>query len=183
MTLEDYELWKSRDIASDMCPADLKDRAESFIWLCEENAATGERNGEKLADLTRRTSSAIFRYSAVHNTAAASNYKPQEFKGLRANCHISVGAPVLLISNKLFGVYTVPLRLMNGSRGTAVAIFQGVSRPPPALPDCVVVDIPGYRGGPIFPGIGRETWVPVPPVTVMEKTKQDASRTAIPLIL
>ena len=183
MTLDDYELWKSRDIASDTRPADLKRRAESFIWLCEENAATGERNGEKLADLSRRTFSAIFRYSAVHNTAAASGYKPQEFKGPRANCHISVGAPALLISNKLFGVYTAPLGLMNGSRDTVVAISQGSSRPPHALPDYVAVDFPCYCGDPIFPEEGKEKWAPVPPVTVTGETKREASRTAIPLIL
>ena len=42
MTLADYDIWQSRDIASDKCPEDLKARDGNFIWLCEENAATGE---------------------------------------------------------------------------------------------------------------------------------------------
>ena len=67
--------------------------------------------------------------------------------------------------------------------GIVVAISQGSSRPPPALPEFVVVDIPGYKGDPIFPGAGREKWAPIPPVTVMGKTKKGVSRTAVPLIL
>ena len=42
VTLEDYDLWQSRDITSDKCPEDIKTRAEYFTWMCEGNAATGE---------------------------------------------------------------------------------------------------------------------------------------------
>ena len=183
MTIADYDLWKSRDIASDDCPADLKKRADSFLWLCEENASSGQRNGSKIAALSKADQTPLLRYEAVHNTPAGGNYAPEEFRGLRSKCHLAIGSPVLLLTNKIYGVDTVPIGLMNGSRGTVVGIYQGRGGGPPSLPEFVVVDIPGYKGGPIFPGAGKEKWVPIPPITVNGKTKKNLSRTSIPLIL
>ena len=164
MTLDDYDLWKSRDIASDKCTDELNVRAEHFIWLCEENAATGDMDDEKLAALHKEQRSAIFRYSAAHNTPFASCYQPHEFKGIRANCHVDIGAPVLLVANNLFGVYTVPLGLMNGARCAVVAIPHGG---PPA-PSCAtrvrscrhtgvqgMPDIPRRREGDMGPRSAR----------------------------
>ena len=164
MTLEDYDLWQSRDIASDKCPAELKARAGNFIWLCEENAATVARNGDKLAAIDKSRRPAIFRYPAASNEPSATRYNPREFRGVRANCHIAIGAPVILIANNLFGVYTGRIGLMNGARCAVVAIPHGG---PPA-PSCAtrvrscrhtgvqgMPDIPRRREGDMGPRSAR----------------------------
>ena len=54
---------------------------------------------------------------------------------------------------------------------------------PPSLPEFSVVDIPGYKGGPIFPDPGAAKWGQIPPIAVRGGTRQNVSRTSIPQIL
>ena len=72
----------------------------------------------------------------------------------------------MLLVNKIFDVRTVSLGLMNGSRGEVVGMQFADGSSAPGLPEYVIVDFPGYVGPPIFPGRGRERWVPAPPVDV-----------------
>ena len=64
---------------------------------------------------------------------------------------------------------------MNGARGAVVGIYQGGGGTP-ALPEFVDVEIPGYKGDPIFPGAGAKKWGPIPPIIVSVETKKNLSR-------
>ena len=48
MTIADYDIWKSSDIADADCPGELQIRADSPLWICEEDASPGERGGGEL---------------------------------------------------------------------------------------------------------------------------------------
>ena len=47
-----------------------------------------------------------------------------EFRGLRGKCNLATGDPVLLITNRIYGVYVVPIGLMGGARGAVVGIYK-----------------------------------------------------------
>ena len=123
--------------------------------------------------------------------------------------HLCVGARVMLTQNRLWGVGTVPLGLMNGARGIVVAILYappgakrvdgsalaGVGFPSSRpgtyprgleacpLPDFVVVHFSDYVGPPCFQNLPK-TWVPVPCVDVLHKsTKSGSIRAGVPLRL
>ena len=107
---------------------------------------------------------------------------PGEFMGLRSKCCLAIGAPVLLITNKVYGAETLLLVLMGGARWAAVGIYRGKGGASPYLPELVVVDVPGYKGDPVFPGEGAEKRAPIPPTTAHGETRKNISRTSIPLI-
>ena len=184
MTLADYDLWASRDVMrKDICDPGLVESSDEFLWLSAENANSGERNGNKLGQLAKKNGVPILRYHSLHSEDAAARKRPGEFKGLRTLTRVAIGAPVMLIANKLFGVDTAPLGLMNGARGTVVGVRHSPGSAPPDLPDYVVVYFPDYKGDPIFPGVGREKWPPVPLVEARGKGRKELARTAVPLIL
>ena len=86
VTLSDYDLWQSRDIASDKFPEDLKERAGNFIWLCDENAATGDRNGEN-CPLTIKKSNP--RHPAIQPYVIRRPHRATSLANLRASPPIS----------------------------------------------------------------------------------------------
>ena len=131
---------------------------------------------------------------------------------MRKALHLCVGARVMLGVNKIWGVSTVPLGLMNGARGVIVAILYAArdtervdgnalagcgypSSPSSAsdgrlprgpqecpLPDYVVVHFPGYTGPALFEGLPR-TWVPIPSVEIFHHTIKGLVRVGLPLRL
>ena len=115
----------------------------------------------------------------------------------------------MLLQNRLWGVPTVPLGLMNGARGVVVAIMyaapgadrvdgsvlagngypsstagsypRGLGACP--LPDIVVVHFPAYEGPACFADLPR-TWVPIPCAEVVHsRTKSGMVRAGLPLRL
>ena len=184
MNVEDHNLWRSHDILDpERCVADILRMSGEFLWLCAENADAGSMYGRKLGLLAEKAGDPIFRYEAIRSDDGAKRLKPDEFKGLRTVTHVALGAPVMLISNKMYGVDTALLGLTNGARGVVGGARRAAASAPPELPEYVVVDFHGYIGEPIFPGNGREKWVPVPFIEAIGDAKKNASRIATPLIL
>ena len=163
----DVDLWKSHDLDDNPAQWDGADGLEhSALTLVAENGLCGSINGERLRDFIKDQSvklpgDVVVRCDAKHNVAEkASKRKAEEYRQLRSTLYLHVGAPVLLLLNKLYGMPVVPVGLMNGARGTVVAILydgkgvvrEGVEWVPcgtplevkNAMPVQIVVDFPGY---------------------------------------
>ena len=69
------------------------------------------------------------RIEARHNDPRGANRTADDFQQLRRALHLCVGAKVMLTMNRIWGVPTVPLGLMNGARGVVVAIVYGTGAP------------------------------------------------------
>ena len=134
--------------------------------------------------------------------------KADEFKNVRKALHLRIGARVILISNAIWNVSTVPLGLMSGARGVVVASLyadsnaqrvdgseiagtshpstdgsnfpRGLGRCP--LPDYIVVHFSEYKGPSLFANL-PQTWVPVPCVEVRGQTRKNLCRCGLPLRL
>ena len=162
------------------------------VVVVPENAAAGKVNGKQLAATAPlhgqpralNAEGVVVRAEARHNDPRGLHKTADEFKQVRRALHLRVGARVLLTQNRIWGVPTVALGLMNGARGVAVAILYapdagaradghaaaGVGHPSatpgvlprgPAqcpLPDFVVAHFPQYKGPPhasqAYPGLG-----------------------------
>ena len=183
MSLSDHALWATRDLASTRAPAPLRERARRFVALCAENATAGARNGQRAGDLAKESAEPILLVKAAHNDPRAALRPANSYGLLRAQLHLVRGAKVMLLVNKIYDVRTVPLGLMNGARGEVVGAQFPDGSPAPSLPEYVIVDFPGYVGPPIFPGEGRERWVPIPPVEVRCKGAKNYVRQQVPLRL
>ena len=101
--------------------------------------------------------------------------------------------------NYLWDVHVVSLGLMNGARGTVVAILYAPPNAPRAndvdapvgfpcghqdcpLPNMVIVNFPEYKGHAFFKDC-PSTWVPVPVSKIQSKTRKRQWRAALPLRL
>ena len=104
----------------------------------------------------------------------------------------------MLTQNMIWNTPVVQLGLMNGARGTIVAILYakegelrtdgnamaGVGMPTPGsrpLPDFVVVNFPEYTGPSLFCDLPR-TWVPIPPSQVANKENKQYCRCGLSLV-
>ena len=104
----------------------------------------------------------------------------------------------MLTQNMIWNTPVVQLGLMNGARGTIVAILYakegelrtdgnamaGVGMPSPGsmpLPDFVVVNFPEYTGPSLFCDLPR-TWVPIPPSQVANKENKQYCRCGLSLV-
>jgi hypothetical protein len=223
VTVEDYKLWQQHELtATSGAPAwkDSENLEERAVHLCVERAVCGRINGQRLrrrveakADIHDGVDSAVLpiadswrrwavQIKAHHNHSEAAHRKAEEFRQLRSKTHLCLGAPVMLIFNHLWEVHTVPLSLINGSRGTVVAILYpepgearadgldpAVSSSWPCdtdscpLPDFVVVNFPDYQGRAFFGSNLPRTWVPIPPATVRHDSRKSLIRLGIPLKL
>lgn len=223
ITVEDYELWKSHEIeslesqASNLWP-DAAALLHDGLVLVTDNAQAGRINGRRLVDGVALSmepspepgsaSSVVVRCEARHNDPRGERPKADEFRNVRKAMHLRVGAKVILITNTIWDVNTVPLGLMNGARGVVVAILygapddaridgieiggtghpysdrgrfpRGLDRCP--LPDYIVVHFPDYKGLPLFGNL-PDTWVPVPCVEVRGQTRKNLCRCGLPLRL
>ena len=138
ITVEDYELWKSHELeslqpqASDPWPEATELLNEGLV-LVTDNAQAGKINGRRLAENIPSSmepapepssaSSIVVRCEARHNDPRGERPKADEFMNIPKAMHIRVGAKVILITNTIWNVNTVPLGLMNGARGVIVAIL------------------------------------------------------------
>jgi hypothetical protein len=122
------------------------------------------------------------------------------YKNLAQATHLCLGAPVMLTVNFLWNVDTVPLGLMNGARGTVIAVLYkpaGAERTDGStvattgfpcgkriapLPDLVIVNFPSYTGPALFNNLPG-TWVPVPCTETQHQVRKNFVRAAIPLRL
>ena len=163
----DIELWRSHDleeVAADWQGADGLE--EAALTLVAENAHCGAINGERLRSWLEAGSDVdaahvVVRCDAWHNVPEkASQRKAEEYRQLRSTLFTHVGAPVMLLLNKLYDQQVVPVGLMNGARGVVVAIlYEGLdvlrddldwvrcgtpSQIKNAMPYQIVVDFPAY---------------------------------------
>ena len=226
ITREDYELWKTHelDVLQESGPGSAshcswegsENLLREAVVLVPENAAAGKVNGKQLAARaplhgTAGSSSAagvVVRIEARHNNPRGKHKPADDFRQVRRALHLCVGARVMLTQNRIWGVPTVPLGLMNGARGVAVAILYvstdgertdgsvlaGTGHPTSMLgafprgehlcpvPDFVVVHFPDYKGPACFDDLPK-TWVPIPCAEAQHKTLQWVTRASLPLRL
>ena len=137
--------------------------------------------------------------NAAHSDARAGARTSDDFQQLKQCTFLAVGAPVMHTQNYLWDVHVVSLGIMNGARGTVVAIlytppngsrvndvdaptgFPNGAREAP-LPNMVIVNFPDYQGKRFFPGC-PSTWVPIPACKIRSKTRRSQWRAALPLRL
>ena len=222
-TLEDYELWKTHELDSldpeVDCPWEGGEnlRREALVMV-PENAPAGKINGMQLAARApmhgapgpASAANVVVRCESRHNHERGERRKADDFRQVRFAVHLCVGARVMLSQNRIWGVPTVPLGLMNGARGVVVAILyapQGTDRVdgsdlagagyPTAtpgffprgkvacpLPEYVVVHFPDYAGPSLWEASDLpRTWVPIPCAEVMHKTFKSVVRVGVPLRL
>ena len=230
ITLEDYQLWMEHSV--DLCGADDKDAPweggeqllDQALYLVADNSQAGRINGQRLAaraqSLTDAASSGpltpldvVVRCEASHNNERGVNRKADAFQNMRKALHLCVGAKVILILNRIWGVNTVPLGLMNGARGTIVAILYcapngnradgnvlaGVGYPTRsdaqtltgALPrGKIACPLPDYvvvhfpeYTGPALFQTLPRTWVPIPAEEVRSDSSKQLLRVGLPLKL
>ena len=222
ITTEDYALWKTHEVddvsPEAQCPwVGGEHLLREAVLLVPENAPAGKINGNQLAARAplhgepgpASSDHVVVRCEARHSHGRGETRKADEFRNVHKASHLCVGARVMLTQNRLWGVGTVPLGLMNGARVVVVAILyaapgaqrvdgsalagtgfpsarpgnypRGLEACP--LPDFVVVHFPHYAGPPCFDNLPK-TWVPVPCVEVMHKnTKSGTVRVGVPLRL
>ena len=102
------------------------------LTLVADNRQAGAINGKRLAataplsqfcpDHVAATQT-IVRCEAKHSHEKGDLRRSDDFRNVRKALHIRVGAKVTLCLNKIWDVPTVQLGLMNGARGTIVAIL------------------------------------------------------------
>ena len=138
ITIDDYDLWKAHEVASinqetSMCDWEGGETllATGLTLVCD-NRQAGAINGKRLAataplsqvcpDRVAATQT-IVRCEAKHSHEKGDLRRSDDFRNVRKALHIRVGAKVTLCMNKIWDVPTVQLGLMNGARGTIVAIL------------------------------------------------------------
>ena len=140
ITVEDYHLWKSHEIES-LKPSCTKlwPEAEGLLSealvLVTDNAQAGRINGGRLASgvplysegSPASSQQVVVRCEARHNDPRGERPKADEFRNIRKALHLRIGARVILITNSIWDVNTVPLGLMNGARGVVVAILYAAA--------------------------------------------------------
>ena len=155
-----------------------------MLWVCAENADAGEMNGRKLGILEEKAGVPIIWYESIHIDDGDRRLKPGEFNGVRTVAHVALGAPAILIANKMYGVDTVILGLMNAAaRGGVFGARRAAGSSHHEFPEYVVVDFAGQSGRPIFHGEGLVKWAPVPSLDAIGETEKNASRISVSLIL
>ena len=101
------------------------------VLLVPENAPAGKINGNQLAARAplhgepgpASSGHVVVRCEARHSHGRGEFRKAEDSRNVHKATHLCVGARVMLTQNRLWGVGTVPLGLMNGARGIVVAIL------------------------------------------------------------
>ena len=152
-TYADYMLFSSRFLNSHV----VDNAFASAVHLYPTQKKVAEYNLEKLSELHCSTNP-VARVQAEHrpDVASARNATTEEAGGLRKLLLLARGARVMLTTN-----LWVDAGLVNGCVGTVKDIVYSADKRPPALPEFVVCQFPGYRG----PAYGAEAnTVPITPV-------------------
>ena len=227
MTLEDHKLWQQHELTETTAGPtweDSENLEERALHLVVEKAICGRINGKSLRRRVEPTAASpdaagpvdpesnvvlpiaeswrqwAVKIKAHHNRPGTAAKKAEEFRQLRSTSHLCLGAPVMLTQNSLWDEHTVSLSLINGARGTVVAILYpereacrvdgldvpggwpcGTENCP--LPDFVVVNFPDYQGSAFFGCNLPRTWVPVPAAQVRHETRKTQFRVGMPLKL
>ena len=156
-TQEDWEY--IRDIASRDTVSREKWKpfeGDDVIHLYSTNKEVNERNIECL----QRVGNPIVRIDAEH-TGDGRKASANQANGLERKAFLCKGAFVLLTKNVWQSA-----GLCNGATGYVVELIFFEGRPPPGLPECVIVDFgENYTGPPLFgtEDNGRRGWVPIYP--------------------
>ena len=158
ITTDDYDLWKTHEVASINQETSVCDweggetLLATGLTLVADNRQAGAINGKRLAataplsqfcpDRVAATQT-IVRCEAKHSHEKGDLRKSDDFRNVRKALHIRVGAKVTLCLNQIWDVPTVQLGLMNGARGTIVAILYAA--PGDARADGVEIAGTGYH--------------------------------------
>ena len=207
VTVKDHELWAEHELHSQRPQPDWEGSSgltHEALELVLENERCGAINGERLKALHEDTSlpdnrRCIVRANAAHSDARAARYSSEEYRQLKQCTHLAVGAPVMYTQNYLWDVQVVSLGLMNGARGTVVAILYALPNMPrinavdapvgfPSsheecpLPNIVIVNFPSYTGHGFFQNCPK-TWVPIPAMKMQGMNRKQHWRVGLPLRL
>ena len=152
--------WKYiRDIASKNTVSNEKwepFEGDDVIHLYSTNKEVNKRNIECL----QRVGKPIVRIDAEH-TGDGRKASSNQANGLESKVFLCKGAFVLLTKNVWQSA-----GLCNGATGKVVDLIFSERRPPPGLPECVVIDFgENYTGPPLFGDQEtiRRGWVPIYP--------------------
>ena len=200
-TKEDVELWRTHDLTAPACtlsPAERVAFEQDRVHLFCERQRAGQFNGRRLGEHASRSGGNILRLWSVDSSPMVERHGCDKFGGLRRVLHVAVGCPVMLTMN-----LQTPWNLVNGLRGTVVAVLPKVDAAPgsaagvgapPALRNAsevggvsvhqaeyVVVDFPGYVGPCMVSG--QPTWVCLVKQQARHEAYRSLSRTQFPLVL
>ena len=177
----DYDFLKSR--FEENISAEERPKFEDSTYITFENAKVDADNLVRLRRSVVSSDEAIARIVAEYppgQEASDSKKSHREFRGMRHEVYLAVGARVMLIQN-----VNQKIGLVNGSTGTVLGIIYGSDRLPPSLPLSVLVQIDdncGYRGGSFFEDIPRVVSI----VPKQSTTRNDAVgryRNQLPLVM
>lgn len=114
---------------------------------------------------------------AVHTGKASLATSSEEAGGLEAEVCLAVGADVMLTAN-----LDVRHGLFNGARGKITDLLFAPGRPPPSLPEAVIVQFATYSGPSLF--ADRAGIVPIRPIRrTCGSNNASGSRQQVPLAL
>jgi len=141
-----YEQWRQRGFAND-----------DVVHLYTTNKEVSKRNLYCL----QQKKKPIVRINSL-NTGKGKQATPNQAGGLVSSLFLCEGAKIIFIKN-----VAQQVGLCNGSTGTIAAFVFENDKPPPNLPQYVIVDFgDSYKGKPLF---GDDTdkagWVPIFPET------------------
>ena len=136
------------------------------------------------AECIKKLDSPIVKVEAEH-TGEGKKATSNTASGLDLHAFYCKGALVLLTKN-----VCQSLGLCNGSTGKIVDIIYTQGKPPPALPECIIVDFGDNYSGPSFihDDDSKKGWVPIFPntsewVSLKDNELVQNSRTMFPLCL
>lgn len=156
MILADYELWKSMYIPIGECYDGIRVRAASPHMAIRGESRTWVGGGSEIAALAHSRRTPFPRYAASRNTPDGGNYMRRDFRVIGLSVSWRLAPPRALITNYIWSRRRTARpderRAANCRRHLVMKRWA-----PPALPEFVAVDIPGYRGARYSSGKARES--------------------------
>ena len=177
-TVDDHRLLQSRNF--DDLPFEQQELLDTFgTRLVTTNVAAGAHNAKKIISVARQKKQKIFRIQSTETGNKGRSLAASEnFSGLKAMVHVTIGSRVMLTNN-----LWIQAGLINGAQGTVVDISYDENTEVDGLPNYVMVKLDAYGGPPLFQDLQHRNWVPIFPISRKHHSNWKKERTGIPLRL